>query len=73
MSEPRELPPGEALTIVVGVLTFGLVIAAGVYGAVVSNRTPPADRALCESRGGVYLTAPVEPGCYRVEEVSDGS
>lgn len=55
---------------------IGAVIAGGAFlaGFAVGETTAVAraDRALCESRGGVWITAPVEPGCYRIEEVGDG-
>ena len=52
-------------------------VVFGILGVVIwtdVRRYPArwADRALRESRGGVWLTALVEPGCYRVERLSDG-
>lgn len=51
-------------------ITFG-TLAVLVWNDAQKYPAMWADRALCESRGGVWLTAPVEPGCYRIEEVVD--
>lgn len=57
----------EFIAVIVAAAVIGLAV-----GVVIGGESDASDRALCESRGGVWLTAPVEPGCYRVTEVSDG-
>lgn len=62
----------ESIIGVLFILVFAMVVSfllgSSAGEAKVLNR---ADRALCESRGGVWLTAPVEPGCYRIEEINE--